>query len=220
MNFLQLVQRTKREAGISGGGPNTVDGQTGEMLRLVDWVRDAYVDVQNSQPAWNWLHKTASVILPPTSQIFHPVSNWDIYPLKYMPDSFWLYSTEDGPAFGGYLTNEDYSKIRLYSTPQVARPTAFIILPTREIKFNAVTDKEYNLTLDYYATAEEMVADSDTPSMPEQYQMAIVWKAIQYYADYEEVPYLRQTSTLKYTQLYDQMLRTETPQIHFGGPLA
>jgi hypothetical protein len=220
MNFLQLVQRTKREAGISGGGPNTVIGQTGEMQRLVDWVRDAYIDIQNSQPAWNWLHKTATVVLAPGGQLYHPVTAWDVFPLKYMGDSFWLYATDDGPAFGGHLSEESYSKIRLYDTPQIARPTGFIVLPTREIKFNAITDQEYALTFDYYATAEELDSDEDVPSMPEQYQMAIVWRALQHYADYEEVPYLRQTSTLKYTQVYDQMLRTETPQIRFGGPLA
>jgi len=219
MNFLQLVQRTRREVGISGNGPVSVTAQLGEMQRLIDWVRDAYVDIQNSQPYWNWLHKTASLILPAGEQIFHPVTSWGIYPLRYERDSFWLYATDDGPAFGGHLTNDPYSKIRLYDTPQTARPTGFIVLPTREIKFNAITDQEYNLTLDYYATAEELVLDGDVPSMPEQYQMSIVWRAVQLYADYEEVPYLRQTSTLKYSQVFDQMLRTETPQMEIGGPL-
>jgi len=35
MNFLQLAQRVRQEAGISGDGPVSVVNQTGEMKRVV-----------------------------------------------------------------------------------------------------------------------------------------------------------------------------------------
>lgn len=220
MNYLQLVQRTKREAGVSGGGPSSTVGLTGEAQRLADWVRDAYTDIQNAQTFWNWLHKTATVPVIAGQQTFNPVTDWEINPLRYMTDSFWVYAASDGPSFGNNLNRDDYSRIRNYTPAGVARPTAFIVMPNRDVRLNAIPDQDYSLTLDYYAAAETLGQDDDVPSIPEQYHLAIVWKALQFYADYEEVPYLRQTATAKYMQIHDQMLRTEAPVPHLGGPLA
>jgi hypothetical protein len=221
MNFLELVQRARREAGISGSGPTTTVALAGEMLRLADWIRDAYVEIQNSQPYWNWLHKTASIDLVAGGQTYHPVTGWSIYPIRYELDSFHIYENVLGTTDTSFLAFDDYPTARRnYITPQVARPTKFTVLPTREVKFNSVLDTNYNLTFDYYATAEELTNNADTPSMPEQYHLAIVWKALTYYADYEEVPLLRTTATLKFTQIYEQMLRTETPEMTVGAPLA
>lgn len=221
MNYLELVQRTRREAGIAGSGPTTTVALAGEMLRLAEWVREAYLEIQNSQPYWNWLHKTVSIDLAPGGQVFHPVNGWSIYPIRYELDSFHLFDPTIGVKDTSFLQFDDYPVARrTYIGPQVARPTKFTVLPTREVKMNAILDKAYNLTLDYYGTAEELTLNTDVPSLPEQYHLAIVWKALTYYADYEEVPLLRTTATLKFTQIYDQMLRTETPEMTVGAPLA
>lgn len=213
MNFLELVQRTRRECGISGTGPLSTVGQSGEMLRLVDWVRDAYLEIQNAQPRWNWLNKTAGKALLAGGRTFDPVTDWSLQVLKYDHDSFVL--------AGSPLTCVAYPVARdRFRSVQTARPTEFAILPSRKVQFNAILDQDYTLSFDYYAEAEELAADTDVPSMPSQYHMAVVWKALSYYADYEEVPYLMQRSVQKFNQIYEQMLRTELPDLVFAGPLA
>src|ERR1700747_1122553 len=60
--FLQLVQDLYREVGAAGGTPSsaipTTVGVTGEILRLVNYVHDAELDIQNKWVDWKWLRKT------------------------------------------------------------------------------------------------------------------------------------------------------------------
>lgn len=221
MNFLELVQRVRREAGISGSGPVTTTGQTGEMLRITDWVRDAYFEIQNAQPRWNWLFKTAEIDVGAGEHTYHPVTGWGIYPLEYDTTSFRLYAISDGPEGSNTsLAFLKYATAKLsYFNQTTQRPSAFTVKPTREIQFNTRLDQDYHLTFDYYATAESLESDTDVPSMPEQYHLSVVWKALGYYADYEEVPYLMQRSMQKFSDVYNQMLSTETPKIEVAGPL-
>ena len=60
MTFLQLVQRTRQECGIAGDGPTTVVGQTKSMKRLVDWVSQSYVEIQEECPDFDFLRKSVS----------------------------------------------------------------------------------------------------------------------------------------------------------------
>src|ERR1700683_3935938 len=60
--FLQLVQDLYREVGAAGGTPTTAIpttvGVTGEILRLVNYVHDAELEIQNIWVDWKWLRKT------------------------------------------------------------------------------------------------------------------------------------------------------------------
>ena len=62
MTFLQLVQRTRRECGIAGSGPTTTVNQSGEMARLVDWVQQSWVEIQEEQPDWDFLRNQVSFL--------------------------------------------------------------------------------------------------------------------------------------------------------------
>ena len=57
MNFLDLVARTKQECGISGPAPTTLVGASRELLRLVNWVSQSWVEIQQSHPDWEFLRK-------------------------------------------------------------------------------------------------------------------------------------------------------------------
>ena len=54
MNFLELCRRTVEKCGISGSLTST-SGQIGEMLRVVNWVNEAWHDIQLSQSNWDWM---------------------------------------------------------------------------------------------------------------------------------------------------------------------
>jgi hypothetical protein len=55
LNFLQLAQKLRQEAGIAGTGPSTTAGQVGELGRVVDWINQAYIDIQEKHDDWNFL---------------------------------------------------------------------------------------------------------------------------------------------------------------------
>ena len=60
MNFLSLCQRLRQECGVDGTGPVSVTGQTGEQKRLVDWIVQAWVEIQEERPDWLFLRKDFS----------------------------------------------------------------------------------------------------------------------------------------------------------------
>ena len=55
MNFLEITKRTRELAGIAGTGPTTTLSQTGEMGRLVNWVKQSWIDIQNLHQTWNFM---------------------------------------------------------------------------------------------------------------------------------------------------------------------
>src|SRR5882762_4723038 len=56
--FLQLVGDLFREVGAAGLAPVTTVNQQGEALRLVNYIHDAELDIQNLWVDWKWLRKT------------------------------------------------------------------------------------------------------------------------------------------------------------------
>ncbi len=56
--YLKICQDVTRECGIAGGAdtspkPTAVIGQSGELNRVVNWVSDAYTEIQ-SDIKWRW----------------------------------------------------------------------------------------------------------------------------------------------------------------------
>ena len=55
MNFLQLVQRTKRESGLQGSDPATIAAAIVDNRRVVDWVEDSLRDIETMPREWRWM---------------------------------------------------------------------------------------------------------------------------------------------------------------------
>ena len=60
MNFLGLVQRLRQEAGAAGTGATTVINQSGELARMVNWINDAWLDIQSLKTDFDFMRATAS----------------------------------------------------------------------------------------------------------------------------------------------------------------
>ena len=55
MNFLELCQRVRQDAGVSGEGPTAVTGQSGILSRIVSWVKQANNEIQLKNKDWRFL---------------------------------------------------------------------------------------------------------------------------------------------------------------------
>jgi hypothetical protein len=223
-NFLSLVQRTAQECDISGS-ILSVAGQTNdsEFQRIINWVQDAYIVIQNKHAfRWRWLWKDFSQELEAGSRTFNPVADWSIYPLKWDRNSFQIYRTDDGIAGQNYIPYMEYTNFRdtyLRGVIPVTYPNYFTIKRNRDIEFNSTLDSNYTLTAEYYSTAEKLTDNEDQPSMPVQYHMAIVWRAVMFYASFEEAGVLFNTAQSNYKTLMLQMENTELDDFEFSGAL-
>jgi len=62
MNLLQLCNRLISEAGISAQPMTTTAGQTGELGRVVNWIQQAWLDIQSAHTTWRWMRKSATIV--------------------------------------------------------------------------------------------------------------------------------------------------------------
>ncbi|RME56466.1 hypothetical protein D6779_10580, partial [Candidatus Parcubacteria bacterium] len=110
MNYLQLCQRLREKVGASGEGPLSVAGQRGEYARIVNWIDEAWIEVQRLHNTWAWMHKEASGSLVPGLMAYTAASfgisdfgRWDINDIR-------LYDVDVSDE--KYLLHKDYDQFK------------------------------------------------------------------------------------------------------------
>lgn len=225
MNFIQLAQRLRLECGVSGTGPVTVLGQSGEMERLVEWVRTADYELQLEHPDFDWMRTTVQ---------FNTVAGQPTYTLtdiaitnhgKWKMDSFRSYETAIGTNSELFLGNIGYDQWRdqyQYNALRNVsnRPIAIAQAPDKSLCLGPKPDKIYTVVGEYWKTPTSMVADTDTPALPERYHMAIVYRAMMDYGAYETAPEVLQRGDLKYKEMLRRIEADQIPRVVLAGALA
>lgn len=59
LTYLQLAQRLRRKCRVSGNGPSAITGQTEEYNRLLDWVNEAWMEIQRMRTDWLFMNAAA-----------------------------------------------------------------------------------------------------------------------------------------------------------------
>lgn len=224
MNFLQICQRMRQEAGISGSGPVTVSNQSGEMKRVVDWCAAAWNDIQLLKENWNWMrgdvqfNTTASKrdYSPADAGIAAEFSKWD-------PVSFRIYRASVGTSNEfdiNFMPWESFRHIYMTGFQVEGTPVCFSISPDQKLMLGPKPDDVYTMTGEYWKKPTELAQDSDTPSMPNQYHLLIVWMALEKYGWYESASEVIQRA-LKEQRFYKSRLGlNQMPMMQLGEPLA
>lgn len=219
MNRLQLVQRLSLESGASGSITTTI-GQTGESLRLVTWIDQAWDDIQRMHPQWKWMRKTAGpanltqdqAIYAPTDAPFSLTDFGD-----WLNETFRIYQdTVDNEQI---LTQYPYERFRntyIYGTTRNTSgyPIAITITPAKALQVALQPDNtNYFLTGEYYAKPSAFSANNDEPDMPERYHIMIVWKALMYYGGYESSPEAFSRASQLYLELKDDLTQNQGKEL-------
>lgn len=231
MNFLALCKRVRQECGITGTGPSTVVSQTGELGRIVDWTNDAWRDIQTAHMDWDWMRASAS---------FATVQAQAVYPLgsgagtcgvtvanhgRWIRNTARCYVTSVGTnseAILGYIPYEAWRNTYQFGATRQAysRPVEFTIAPDRSICLGPVALSGYTVTLDYFSAPVDLAADADIPSLPTQYHLAIVYKAMMYYGAYEAAVEVYQRGEVEFKKLMQRMNADRVPEVTWGAALA
>lgn len=225
MNFLALCQRLRQEAGIPGTGPSAVTSQTGELKRIVDWVATAWTEIQAEQATWRWMRQSATVTTVAGTNAYD-LTNWGIdgeFSYWY-PTSFTIYRQSLGRSDERDLVWMDYDTWRrLYDFGVAAstqgQPTEFAIKPDESIVLGFIPDAAYVVRADYQQAPIALAADADIPGCPTQFHMAIVWKALMYYGEYESAPEAYGRGKNNFTTVMGQLRKSQLPAISVGAPL-
>lgn len=213
MNRLELVRRLRQEAGVGAGsagtGPSSTINQTGEYKRLVDWVDGAWSEIQREHK-WDFLWESATVTVLsgdhlvagsiPAGRYVQSSAFVGAKPLEYMP---WRRFSAAYP--DALLTDGE--------------PSAWSVRPDKALVVNYKPLDDTDIIVERYKNPIAMTADTDIPAMPVEHHMAIVWKALLLYSNFEEAGVTRLTAQTEYERHIKALGLLELPDFEFGDPL-
>lgn len=197
------------------------------MLRLVNWINTAWVDIQNERDDWQWM-RAATSFTTVASQATYTTAQCGIAAGSFSAwarDTFRSFTTAVGTRSEvsmDYLDYEDWRDgyfIGALRDTQ-AQPMVVSITPAKTLALGPVPAAGYTVTGDYYTNPVEMAANADTPSMPGRYHMAIIYRAMMHYGMYESAPEVHQRGEIEFNKLMRRVLRDQLPEIVIGSALA
>lgn len=224
MNFLQLCQRLRAEAGIAGSGPATTISQIGELGRIVEWVLSADEDIQNTYANWKFLQTSFTFPTIDTTQSYAPgdVSLSDLAIWKYdRADDLTIYSSITDEQHLIYIPWDDFQGAYMFGATrtQTGRPTIVTIKPDNSMYLWTIPDDVYTVTGEYFKKAQAMTVDASEPIIPSQFHMIIVWRGLMMYGAFSGAPDLYAHGQAEYRNLLRKLEKSQLPEIGFGDPL-
>ena len=225
LSFLTLVQRLRQESGTSGAAPATTVGQIGDIRRLVDWVSTAWVDIQNDKTDWMFMRQSIQFNTVAGQQSYTSAQAGIVSFANYKRDTFRQYRVSQG--FGSeqrlnFLPYDSFRDMYLYNTQRTVQqmPIIFTLDFSKNFLLGPIPDDIYTINGEGYALPTELTLDTDRPTMPAQFHMAIVWRALMYYGQYEGAPEAYSHGQNEYARLMSKLYIDQLPVMGFGEPLA
>lgn len=211
MNYLQLAQRAHAECGLSGTGPQSSTNQTGVNAKLVAWAAQAWDEMQAEREDWRWAWREDAI---------ETVAEQASYSLPGLLPEYGVLIENTLHIGGAPLAKTAYaefSQVYERGSAPVGKPVFYAVAPDRSIRLAPTPDATYTLTLQHYAKPQPLVSGSDTPALPEQYHMALVYRTVMLYAAHDDHPQLFQDAALNYERWLRRIMATETPQVATSG---
>lgn len=227
MNFIQGVTRLASECVIAGVVPGSLTGITDQNLTaLKAWYNMAWMDIQSIHPDWQWKRKSASFTTV-TGQHIYTFANMGVSNFGYWErNTFRVYPTSVGTRSETFIPYRDYDSWRnvyqfgAYRTTY-ARPYEMTVTPDKYIGLGPAPDSTgYTVIGDYFSVPTELSGDTDTPDLPSEFHMAIVYLAMQYYGRARLVPEVLARGEVEYKKMLHRIEQRYMPEIVQAGPLA
>lgn len=214
MNFLEICKKVRQKVGVGGTGPTTVVAQTGALLRIVDCVNEAWREIQASQTEWKFMQKTGTLAL---------VGGTQSYSLATIVAANATY----GRLVKGTIKYPDGARARLVDYDQweydntdigteTGRPVKLTEDADRALLFYPIPDAAYTLRFRFNRAAQVLAADADIPICPEDFHMAIVYRAVLCYANNDEASELFKTYHPEYLTWMTKLESDQLPTLGWG----
>lgn len=207
--FLELCQQLVEDAGISGSIVST-EGQSGEFKRVVGWIARATTEIEGLWSNWNFLHRFHTV------PMIAGVRDYPPPPLLGM----WDRSTFVNVAQESPIEYMDWNRKKLDPTAPVAGdPFMVTVLPAQTLRFYDTPTIVEDISAQYWEKPAILIASSDEPKIPEHFRDIIVYKALQYYANYESADEAKIAGVEQYAPRLRQLESSELPGHQNSGSI-
>ena len=231
--YLQLFQDAHRECRLAGTAPLSVTGNTGVLNRIANWISDAYIEIQN-RTDWRWLRHTFTLPLVASDGTYTYSDCTDVETSSAISrfKHWWLHDKEDPPkcyltstGVGGeywitYHPFEHFKTVYRRNIQSESNPAVCSVDHLDRIVIGPIPNNAYTFTGDYQLSAQILSSDSDTPEMPSQFHMLIVYLAMQKYGYIEGAPEVLMEGQKEGNKLMRQLELEQKQRIRLGVPMA
>lgn len=222
LTFLQLANALIQKCGIAGGNLPSVIGQTGESARVVAWINEAYLNVQQLRTNWLWMEADVSFQTVAAKGAYTPSECGVMDLSRWHEDSFRAYITSVGVGSEVFLGRMDYDKFRdtyLYNNIRntTGQPISIAVGSDRSLNLGLCPGPQgYTVVGKYYRAPSDLVANGDLPLLPAQYHMLIVYEAMQSYAAYEAASEVMAEGMRQYRRMKKRLENDQLPRLTIG----
>ena len=223
MNFLSLCRRVFSEAGISGQLVSC-ENQTGEALRVVQWVAQGYADILEDQAMqWNFEHKNFTAQLTPNkgtytfAELGVPLGvKWDTRSMRVAANAGMSDET-----FLAHMAFSEFRNFWLFSSRRTvaSRPLNVASDTETNLRIAPLPEEAYWLDFQCEVRAAPLVRDGDTPVFPERFHIAIVWKALREYGMFEAAPEVVSRADTNFQKAIFNLTLSQTEEVTAGSPI-
>lgn len=203
-DYLALCKQFRAKAGIAGNGPTTTLLQTGEYLRIIDWIRDTWTKIQNDPHDWKWMWREYS------QSITAGISDYTLTNVqKIHKKTFTVYKTSIGATDRQYLNYVDwntYQQTYPTSTNVPGRPSIVTRKPNGDLKVWPTPDDTYTIDFEYQKTPQILADNTDTPELPAEFHEIILYLALIDHGGFEEANEVLQFAIGQYADYFRKLL--------------
>jgi len=224
LTYLQLCQRAAIECDISGPGPVTVAGNSGELNRICAWVATALNDIEIAHPDWGWMLKDMSFVTIAGQAEYTTLQcgitagtfgEWERTRFRNYPTAVgnigeipmkWI-------TYDGWRDNYSFGATRYVQT----RPIDVTVHPNAEtLCLGPYPSADYTITGQYFRAPQILTLNGDVPDVPTPFQLALVYKAMMYYGAYESAPEVYNRGEAEFNKMMARMDAQRLPDVGFA----
>lgn len=224
MTFLELCQRLRIESGLSGSGPATVVGQTGESLRIVNWILAADQDVQDQHATWRFMREnfSFSCIGSPATQEYTPAAAGYTDLANWIYNDIRLYDNAADESELQYVPWDEFRMGYMYgsSRTQEGRPSIVSVKPNNSLMLWQLPNDTFTVDGEYYKKAVVMTGNTDEPQYPTRFHLIAVWRALMFYGAWAGADEKYAHGSNEYSKLMRKLELDQLERMGWGDPLA
>jgi hypothetical protein len=223
MTFLELCQRLVQKTDISGAITSVLN-QRGDMKNVVNWINEAWYDIQMLNPNWKWMRYEFS---------FQAVAGRQEYPVadtnatlfrRWHRDTIRIQRTATGASDNRGIDEVNWDDFRtqyIYGTQTPATPLEYAVRPRDSALFlGPAPDGDFTVFGEYQRMPYYLADNTQSPDMPEEYHWLIVHAARKKYAYFENAPEVLSEASSDYNRVYDTLVMEQLADMTSAGPLA
>jgi len=195
---------------------------------FVAWTQESWLHVQRKRQDWHFMRKSTSFVTVSGQAIYTPVEAgipagtfgfWNRQTLR-------SYNTAGGISGEIHMSYEPFDRWRdiyLFGGTRDVRtqPAVFSINQADHgLALGPVPNSDYTVTADYYEKPVAFVNGTDVPSIPDQYNMIIVYKTMMKYGAFDNAPEVSTRGAQEYAEVMRSLDSDRTNDWVMGGAIA